>query len=38
MPAGVEAVEIRSPVDAGQYGLAIEDERAVLVSESGVCD
>ena len=38
MPAGVQAVEIRSPVDAEQHGLAIEDERAVLVSKGGVRD
>ena len=38
MPAGVQAVEIRSPVDAEQHGLAVEDERAVAVAQGSFGD
>ena len=38
VPARVQAVEIRSAVDAEQHGLAVEDERAVAVSKRSLGD
>ena len=38
VPARMQAVEIRSPIDAEQYGLAIEDERAVAVAQRSLGD
>ena len=36
--AAVQAVEIRSPVDAQQQGLAVDHERAVAISKCGLGD
>ena len=38
MPAGVQAVEIRSPVDAEQHGLAIDHEGRMTVAQRGFDD
>ena len=38
MLAGVQGVEVGDAVDAEHHGLAIDDERAVLVSKGGVRD